>query len=109
MSVDKEIQRLIDERRINEGNLDIKLRSLAIVLEPMVRAIIEEQRAKEIKESPLLTIEDIARKFKVTKATVHNWKKRGSIIGQKLGKNRYFTEEEVRKSLAKEGFTKQWD
>lgn len=58
---------------------------------------------------PLLTIDDIAKKFQVSKATVHNWKNKGSIVGKKFGKNRYFTQTEVRESMARYGYSKQWE
>jgi DNA invertase Pin-like site-specific DNA recombinase len=94
-------------------NSDIKMEYLELMLEPVIEKIFNKllddiNKIGEEKQ-PLLTIDDIARRFKVTKATVHNWKNKGSIVGQKFGKNRYFTENEVRKSMAKYGFTKKWD
>jgi hypothetical protein len=35
--------------------------------------------------------------------------KKGSIAGQKFGKNRYFTEEDVQSSMAKYGYSEQWN
>ena len=94
-------------------NFDLKMEYLEFMLEPVIEKIfnrlVESKRKSEEERQPLMTIEDIARKFKVTKATVHNWKNKGSIVGQKFGKNRYFTEDEVKKSMAKFGFNKQWD
>jgi DNA invertase Pin-like site-specific DNA recombinase len=95
--------------KITCTNFDLKMEYLEEVFERLIDKIMENKKQSEQADKPLMTIEDIARKFQVTKATVHNWKKRGSIVGQKFGKNRYFTEDEVRKSMAKYGFTKQWD
>ena len=93
--------------------LDIKIEYLVEILEPIIEKqfnkLLEAKRESEEQQKPLLTISDIALKFGVTKATVHNWRKRGSIVGQKFGKNRYFTEDEVRKSMARYGFTKIYD
>jgi len=52
-----------------------------------------------------LTIGDIAKRFKVSKATVHNWMARGIIKGVKVGKNRYFTEDEIQSIFY---FLKKW-
>ena len=102
-----------DQRLIADLRTDIKVKYLFELLRTEINDILDkrdlEQRRREEEKQPLLTIEDVARKFKVTKATVHNWINRGIITGQKMGKNRYFTEDEVRRSLAKYGFTKQWD
>ncbi len=98
---------------IKELKADVKFRYLEQILKEYfkeaLRELFLEQKQREEIDKPLMTIEDIAKKFKVTKATVHNWKNKGSIVGQKFGKNRYFTEDEVRKSMAKFGFSKQWD
>ena len=98
---------------IKELKADVKFRYLEQILKDYFKEALEEllrdQKHREEESQPLMTIEDIARRFKVTKATVHNWRHKGSIVGQKFGKNRYFTEDEVKKSLAKFGFTTQWD
>ena len=95
------------------GYFDLKVQYLEEMLEPIIEKqfnkLLEAKRESEEQQKPLLTISDIAKKFGVTKATVHNWRKRGSIVGQKFGKNRYFTQDEVRKSMAKYGFTKIYD
>ncbi|MGN6638406.1 MAG: helix-turn-helix domain-containing protein [Mucilaginibacter sp.] len=53
-----------------------------------------------------MTIQDICDRFSVCKGTVHNWKNRGLIVGKKVGKNRYFTEDEVRGALNQYGWSK---
>jgi excisionase family DNA binding protein len=101
------------ESIVRELKLDLKFKYLEIIIKDYVKEAIkefsEEQRRMEEQKKPLMTIDDIAKKFKVTKATVHNWMNKGSIAGQKFGKNRYFTEEEVQRSMAKYGYSKQWD
>ena len=49
--------------------------------------------------APLLSIQDVADKFGVCKATVHNWIKLNYISGEKMGKGRYFDEQEVRQAM----------
>lgn len=99
--------------KIKDLNIDLKMEYLGQIVEHLIEeklTMVFEKMEKAKKEAePLLTITDIAQKFKVTKATVHNWMNRGSIEGRKFGKNRYFTEEEVRKSMAKFGYSKQWE
>ena len=95
--------------KIKDDAIFIKLEYIEYVMEPIIERILAKIYAKSVEEPKLLTIDDIARKFKVTKATIHNWKNRGSITGQKFGKNRYFTEEEIKNSMAKHGYSKQWD
>ncbi|WP_426672050.1 helix-turn-helix domain-containing protein [Mucilaginibacter sp. McL0603] len=53
-----------------------------------------------------MTIADIAVTFKVTKTTVQNWIMRGTITGRKVGKNRYFTYDEVKQALGDYGWDK---
>ncbi len=102
-----------DQEIVRELKLDLKIRHLEQIIKEWLSEALDAREAKsklmQEESKPLLTIEDIAKKFKVTKATVHNWKNKGSIVGQKFGKNRYFTEDEVRTSMAKFGFSKQWD
>ena len=46
-------------------------------------------------EAKLYTINEVCEMFHITPATVHNWRKRGWIVGSRVGKNRYFTREEL--------------
>jgi excisionase family DNA binding protein len=99
-----------DEQKIRELRLDYKIKWLEGIFKQFVKEgiaefAIEQKQLEELK-NPLLTIDDIAKRFKVCKATVHNWINRGIIVGMKVGKNRYFTEEEVRSALTKYGFNK---
>lgn len=55
-------------------------------------------------KSPLLTITDLSVKLKVTKATIHNYLKKGLITGEKMGKNRYFKMVEVSNAMKKYGY-----
>lgn len=52
-------------------------------------------------ELSLNTIGEICEMFRITPATVHNWKKRGWLVGKRLGKNRYFSRQEVDEAMRK--------
>lgn len=57
---------------------------------------------KEAGKPPeMYTINDICAMLKVTPATLHNWKKQGLLTGCRLGKNRYFTKQEVEQAMTK--------
>jgi HTH domain len=96
-----------DEQKIRDLRLDYKIKWLEKIFKDFVKEALTEHR-DELKKlndekSPLLTIEDIAKRFKVTKATIHNWINRSWLTGNKVGKNRYFTEEEARSASKKCG------
>ena len=88
-----------DEQIIRELRMDFKLKWMEQIMkqfftESMERLLLKlKYQANETK--PLLTIPDIAKRFKVSKATIHNWINRGIIKGVKAGKNRYFTDDEL--------------
>lgn len=74
-----------------------------------VRKCIKEEVEKLLQvyvddKSPLLTIQELSVKLKVTKATIHNYLKKGLINGEKMGKNRYFKMAEVNEALKKYGY-----
>ena len=88
-----------DEKVMADLRSDFKFR----VFEKMIRqfftesleAVLLKQQYLRDGSKNLLTINDIAKRFKVSKATIHNWLNRGIIKGIKVGKNRYFTEDEI--------------
>ena len=54
---------------------------------------------KEEKEEELLTIDSIQKLFRVSKVTIHKWKKKGLIPYYKLNRRLYFKKSEVINSL----------
>ena len=46
-----------------------------------------------------LSIQQLADRYEVSKATIHNWRKQKLITGFKMGKGRFFHIEEVEKNL----------
>jgi len=47
----------------------------------------------------LLKIDDVAELFKVTKLTVHNWKKQGLLPFRQIGKRIFYEKNEVMESV----------
>jgi len=88
-----------DEKVMGDLRSDFKFR----VFEKMIRQFFTESlEAVLLKQDyvrdgsrTLSTIGDIAKRFKVSKAMVHNWMAQAIIKGVKVGKNRYFTEDEI--------------
>ena len=98
------------ENKIRELRLDYKITWLEEIFKQFVKEAINEFKIEQEKQAelsnPLMKIADISKRFKVSKQTIHNWINRKIITGHKTGKNRYFTEEEVRQALTKYGFSK---
>ena len=90
--------------KIKDSNIEIKIAYLELLLEPIIESIIDKKNKRELETQPLMTIADVAKKLKVTKTTVQNWIRRGTITGNKIGKNRYFTSEEVNNALKGHGW-----
>jgi excisionase family DNA binding protein len=88
-----------DEQIIRELRMDFKFKWMEQIMKQFFMESLETFQLRLKYQSdetkPLLTIADIAKKFKVSKATIHNWLNRGIIQGVKVGKNRYFTEDEI--------------
>lgn len=57
------------------------------------------ERKKTPTSEDLLTIEDMERLFKVSKVTIHKWKKRGLIPFYKINRKVYFKRSEVINSM----------
>jgi hypothetical protein len=102
-----------EEKIIRDLRIDYKIKWLEKIFKDFVKEALAEHRneQKQLEElkNPLMTISDVVKRFKICKATLHNWIKRGTITGNKVGKNRYFTEDEVREAIKKYGFERQRD
>ena len=92
-----------DKFKIGQTKITIEIKYLERIMKDwfieMLDAREPKQRPPDPFGKPLLTISDIANKFSVSKTTVHNWRRRKIIIGRTVGKNRYFTEDEVQAAL----------
>lgn len=92
-----------DQHTIKELRLKIKLKWLEQIMKQFftesLEAVLSKNRDQIIETKSIFTIADICKRFKVTKTTIHNWINRGIIKGVKVGKNRYFTEEEINNIL----------
>jgi excisionase family DNA binding protein len=89
-----------DEKALEDLRADFKFRLLEKIIKQFftesLEAVLLKKKDIEDGARSLSTIADIAKRFKVSKATVHNWMQKGTIRGVKVGKNRYFTEDEIR-------------
>jgi hypothetical protein len=99
-----------EEQIIRELRGEYKIKWLEKIIKDFVKEAIsefkdEQKKIERLTESPL-NINGIAVRFGVCKATIHNWINRGIITGYKVGKNRYFTYEEVGAALSKHNFDK---
>jgi len=99
-------------KKESNGIRDMRMEVQYVMLEQIVKEFCKEAIKEVLAElkkynhgdSELLTIPQIAKKFQVTKTTIHNWRTRGLIVGHKLGKNRYYTEDEVNEALLRYGW-----
>lgn len=62
-------------------------------------SIKEEAKTEQSEPEDLLSIEDIQKIFKVSKVTVHKWKKKGLIPFYKMNRRVYFKKSEVIDSM----------
>jgi len=60
----------------------------------------EQNADKHLDEKPL-NIQQVAERYGVSKATIHNWMKQGIIVGFKQGKGRFFYLHELDQRLTR--------
>ena len=70
---------------------------LGMIQECVRDALMVKPQERENEQVPedLLTIEDIQKVFKVSKVTVHKWKKKGLLPFYKMNRKVYFKKSEV--------------
>lgn len=84
--------------------VDIRIETLRQMLREELIKILDEKEKKEKENDekqtkPPLSIPQLADRYGVSKATVHNWRKKGLVTGFKVGKGRFFHVDEVEKNL----------
>ena len=92
-----------DEKVLADLRSDFKFR----VFEKLIRQFFTERlesvllKQEYVRDGSktLSTISDIAKRFKVSKATVHNWLGRGIIKGVKVGKQVFYRGRDTRHFL----------
>lgn len=93
-----------EESQISELKKDFKMKHLEKIIKDYIDEgldrFVEKVRKLEQGKKPPLSIQQLADRYEVSKATVHNWMKQRLIIGFKMGKGRFFHIEEVEKSLS---------
>jgi excisionase family DNA binding protein len=55
----------------------------------------QKDQQPQSKTEKLMTIEDVVKMFKVTKVTIHKWKKKKLIPFYRMGRKIYFKEQEL--------------
>ncbi|MGF7039111.1 helix-turn-helix domain-containing protein [Mucilaginibacter lappiensis] len=92
-----------EQQTIKELRLKIKLKWLEQIMKQFftesLEAVLFKNQSQIVEIKSIFTIADICKKFQVSKATIHNWINRGIIKGAKVGKNRYFTDDEINNIL----------
>ena len=61
--------------------------------------LVKNQAEKEKQKPKPLSIQDVCDRYEITKATVHNLMKKGTITGVKIGKGRFFHIDEIEKGF----------
>lgn len=84
--------------------ISISKDELAQTIKDSIKDVLSKEYAnsKNFNEDEnLLTIEDVQKIFRVSKVTIHKWKKRGLIRYHKLGRRLYFKKSELLDDLEK--------
>src|ERR1700744_6420005 len=79
--------------------VDMRIDALRAMLREEFRYILTEMKEADNLKLPPLSIQQLADRYEVSKATVHNWRKQKLIEGFKIGKGRFFHIDEVEKNL----------
>jgi len=74
---------------------------LRTLIQDSIREALPEQTAKpkDPEKEELLKISDVAKIFKVSQTTIHQWKKQGKIPFVKMGDRLYFKRSDINKKL----------
>jgi len=81
---------------------NLSAEELAQTIKDSIRDVLDNKHANDAKndsEEDLLTIEDVQKIFRVSKVTIHKWKKLGLIPYYKVNRKLYFKKSEVMDSL----------
>jgi|GEM_PF-4067714 len=79
--------------------VEMRIEALREMLREEFKQILKELNVVEKQKVAPLSIQQLADRYEVSKATVHNWRKQKLITGFKIGKGRFFHLEEVEKNL----------
>jgi len=78
--------------------LPMRIEDLLIMIKECVRdalTVMPQESSNENIPEDLLSIEDIQKVFKVSKVTIHKWKKKGLLPFYKMNRKVYFKKSEV--------------
>ena len=67
----------------------------------------EEENSKQTTSpnSDLLTMPEVIELLKVSKVTIHNWKKKGIIKSHKIGRKLFFKKTEILEAVKRQNYT----
>jgi excisionase family DNA binding protein len=83
---------------------DIPLNQFREILADVVRIELEKVSStheKQVPQEELIKIEDVCRLFKVSKVTIHSWKKSGRLPFYRISNKIYFKKNEVIEAMNK--------
>lgn len=78
--------------------MPLRIEDLLGMIKESVRdalTVFPQENSKEDVPEDLLSIEDIQKVFKVSKVTIHKWKKKGLLPFYKMNRKVYFKKSEV--------------
>lgn len=76
----------------------LQLEDLQNLIKESIRQVLNEnveEKSKPEEKEEILTTEDIQRMFKVSKVTIHKWKKKMILPYYKMGRKVYFKKSEI--------------
>ena len=79
--------------------VEMRIEALREMLREEFRHVLKELKDVDNLKLPPLSIQQLADRYEVSKATIHNWRKQNLIEGFKIGKGRFFHVDEVEKNL----------
>ncbi len=68
-------------------------------LKTVLNDYVIENKGQETEQDELLTIEEVQKIFRVSKVTIHKWKKKGLIPYYKVNRKLYFKRSEIFESM----------
>lgn len=92
------------KKEIMSGSIftNLSVEELSQIIKTCISGVINSNTKVDVSEKAdddLLTIEEIQSIFKVSKVTVHKWKKKGLIPFYKMNRKVYFKKSEVMNSM----------
>ncbi len=108
-------QKLVDSLNFDDVKnqlVVIDARVLMSMIGNMFQTIIEKDmehtksKQEQLKpNSDLLTMTEVLELLKVSKVTIHNWKKKGIIRSHKIGRKLFFKKDEILEAIKRQNYS----